>query len=68
MVEVESELRKSIEAEFLAKFKKSPDENAFRSLTDVPSTETAEFGDKVLSMVDFDKLNPKEQEAYLAGA
>ena len=66
--EVEIELRESIGAEFLAKFKKSSSEEEFRSLDSVPSTETAEFGDKVLSMNELNKLSEKEQEAYLAGA
>jgi hypothetical protein len=65
--EVEADLRKTIEAELLAKFKTGPDETAFRSLTSVPSSESPEFADKVLTMADYNKLSPEEQEAYLAG-
>lgn len=66
--EVEAKLRKDIEAELLAKFKKGLTEETFQSIDEIPSTETAEFGDKVLSMVDFNKLSEAEQEAYLSGA
>jgi hypothetical protein len=66
--EVEARLRKEIEAEFLTKFKKSSSEDEFRSLDQVPSTETADFSGKVLSMAELNKLSVAEQEAYLSGA
>lgn len=62
----ETKLRKEIEAEMLSKIKSG---TAFKSLADIPATSEArpEFGDKVLTQAQFEKLSEKEQELYLAG-
>lgn len=63
---IEQRLRAKIEAEVLSKLKSGP---AYKSLSDVPQSneDRVEFGDKVLSPQQFEKLTEKEQEAYLAG-
>lgn len=62
----EAKLRAEIEKEMLTKIKSG---SAFKSLSDVPATSEArpEFGDKVLTQAQFEKLSEKEQELYLAG-
>ncbi len=66
--ELEAEIRKTIEVELLAKFKSEGIES-FKSLSQIPKTETeTEFGDKILTDTQFNKLSDIEQEAYLSGA
>jgi len=61
----EAELRKTIEAEIMAKIKKG---GSFKSLSDVPKAAQDKFnrGDN-LTEAEFAKLTDAEQEAYLSG-
>lgn len=65
---METELRKTIEAEVLQKLKSSPGKD-FKSLADIPTSETEKPRkfDRVLSETEFAKLSAQEQEAYLTG-
>jgi hypothetical protein len=66
---IEKRLRKEIEKELLAKFKKSGDDDSYKSIDDIPTSENEnEFRNQVLSEAELSKLTPAQQDAYLSGA
>lgn len=66
---IEKKLRKEIEKELLAKFKKSGDDDSYKSIDDIPTSENEnEFRNQVLSEAELNKLTPAQQDAYLSGA
>ena len=65
---VEAELRPKIEQEVLSKIKGTGKKPAYKSLSDIPSSDTSTPERKMLSEAEVAAMNPKELEAYLSGA